>query len=106
MLYRDGNLAVLLSVGPSDEEKGRQMWRRYLEREDSRIGGKYIDKKISASVGTHFCSRSHGDLFSQGALLLPVAHKTKARVGGEGKTSIQHVERGLPFSPQISSLGS
>lgn len=32
--------AVFLSVVPSDDEKGRQMWRKYLEREDSRIGGK------------------------------------------------------------------
>lgn len=64
----DGNLAVFLFVVPSDEEKGRQMWRKYLEREDSRIGGKYIDKEISASV-THFCSRSHGDHSSQGTLL-------------------------------------
>lgn len=32
------DLAVFLSVVPSDEEKGRQMWRKYLEREDSRIG--------------------------------------------------------------------
>ena len=31
---------VFLSLGPSDDEKGRQMWRKYLEREDSRIGGK------------------------------------------------------------------
>lgn len=27
------------SLVPSDDEKGRQMWRKYLEREDSRIGG-------------------------------------------------------------------
>lgn len=70
---------------PSDEEKGRQMWRKYLEREDSRIGGKYIDEKISASVVTHFCSRSHGDHFSQGTLLLHVALKTKASMGGKGR---------------------
>lgn len=79
------DLPVFLSVVPSDEEKGRQMWRKYLEREDSRIGGKYIDKKIPASVVTHFCSRSHGDHFSQGTLLLPVALKTKASVGGKGR---------------------
>uniref|UniRef100_A0A8D2IBR0 Ubiquitin carboxyl-terminal hydrolase 2 n=1 Tax=Urocitellus parryii TaxID=9999 RepID=A0A8D2IBR0_UROPR len=28
-----------------DDEKGRQMWRKYLEREDSRIGGKCTDGK-------------------------------------------------------------
>lgn len=43
------DLAVFLSVVPSDEEKGRQMWRKYLEREDSRIGGKYTEQKTSAA---------------------------------------------------------
>lgn len=42
-------------------------------------------QEIPASVGTHFCSRSHGNPFSQGTLLLPVAHKPKARVGGKGR---------------------
>lgn len=79
------DLAVFLSVVRSDEEKGRQMWRKYLEREDSRIGGKCIDKKISASVVTHSCLRSHGDHFSWRTLLLSVALETKARVGGKGR---------------------
>lgn len=32
----------LLRVSGRDDEKGRQMWMRYLAREDSRIGGEYL----------------------------------------------------------------
>lgn len=39
------------------------MWRKYLEREDSRIGGKYTDKKIPVSPLPYFCLRSSEDCF-------------------------------------------
>nr|XP_026259281.1 ubiquitin carboxyl-terminal hydrolase 2 [Urocitellus parryii] len=37
-----------------DDEKGRQMWRKYLEREDSRIGGKCTDGKNGCLI-TSLC---------------------------------------------------
>lgn len=85
MIYIDGNLAVLLSVVPSDEEKGRQMWRKYLEREDSRIGGKYTGKKYLLLLLPTFAGEVMGILFPRGPCFCLWLTKLRQEWVGKGR---------------------
>lgn len=89
MIYIDGNLAVLLSVVPSDEEKGRQMWRKYLEREDSRIGGKCTGKKYLLLLVPTFAREVMGILFPRGPCFCQwLTNLRQEWVGKEDKHSV------------------
>ncbi|XP_021492579.1 ubiquitin carboxyl-terminal hydrolase 2 isoform X1 [Meriones unguiculatus] len=66
--------AVFLSVVPSDDEKGRQMWRKYLEREDSRIGDLFVGQLKSSLTCTDcgYCSTVFDPFWD---LSLPIAKR-------------------------------
>ncbi|XP_006152374.1 ubiquitin carboxyl-terminal hydrolase 2 isoform X2 [Tupaia chinensis] len=57
-----------------DDEKGRQMWRRYLEREDSRIGDLFVGQLKSSLTCTDcgFCSTVFDPFWD---LSLPIAKR-------------------------------
>lgn len=57
-----------------DEEKGRQMWRKYLEREDSRIGDLFVGQLKSSLTCTDcgYCSTVFDPFWD---LSLPIAKR-------------------------------
>uniref|UniRef100_A0A4X2K2Y0 Ubiquitin carboxyl-terminal hydrolase 2 n=1 Tax=Vombatus ursinus TaxID=29139 RepID=A0A4X2K2Y0_VOMUR len=57
-----------------DEEKGRQMWRKYLEREDSRIGDLFVGQLKSSLTCTEcgYCSTVFDPFWD---LSLPIAKR-------------------------------
>ncbi|KAM6173153.1 ubiquitin carboxyl-terminal hydrolase 2 isoform 1-T1 [Erethizon dorsatum] len=58
----------------SDDEKGRQMWRKYLEREDSRIGDLFVGQLKSSLTCTDcgYCSTVFDPFWD---LSLPIAKR-------------------------------
>uniref|UniRef100_A0A4X2K5F8 Ubiquitin carboxyl-terminal hydrolase 2 n=1 Tax=Vombatus ursinus TaxID=29139 RepID=A0A4X2K5F8_VOMUR len=74
-----------------DEEKGRQMWRKYLEREDSRIGDLFVGQLKSSLTCTEcgYCSTVFDPFWD---LSLPIAKtccRCRARKRCTKKFSIQ-----------------
>ncbi|KAB0389596.1 hypothetical protein E2I00_012126 [Balaenoptera physalus] len=61
-------------VGYNDDEKGRQMWRKYLEREDSRIGDLFVGQLKSSLTCTDcgYCSTVFDPFWD---LSLPIAKR-------------------------------
>lgn len=45
------SVLLCFPISCSDDEKSRQMWRRYQEREDSRISGEQGCEKRRAGLG-------------------------------------------------------
>ncbi|KAI5943247.1 ubiquitin carboxyl-terminal hydrolase 2 isoform X4 [Manis javanica] len=62
-----------------DDEKGRQMWRKYLEREDSRIGDLFVGQLKSSLTCTDcgYCSTVFDPFWD---LSLPIAKRGYAEV--------------------------
>ncbi|XP_075765625.1 ubiquitin carboxyl-terminal hydrolase 2 isoform X2 [Pelodiscus sinensis] len=62
-----------------DDEKGRQMWRRYQEREDSRIGDLFVGQLKSSLTCSEcgYCSTAFDPFWD---LSLPIAKKSYSEV--------------------------
>ncbi|XP_073095716.1 ubiquitin carboxyl-terminal hydrolase 2 isoform X1 [Manis javanica] len=73
------HLPCLPLLAPSDDEKGRQMWRKYLEREDSRIGDLFVGQLKSSLTCTDcgYCSTVFDPFWD---LSLPIAKRGYAEV--------------------------